>query len=218
LVRSVAPGHLERFQVWRLVTSAFCHSEDHLAFDLQHAGLWIFGSMVESIYGSREFLRFYLAAAFVSAVGYLGLGTIISHVTNDPIPHEFGASGAVMAVNDALRPCTYPRMTKCSCSSCPVELRWLIGVYVVYDLYPVLRQLGGAQALDNVAHATHLAGLLYGFLYKKYDLRFSRLLADYAWPDWKKGGAHGDGTQTPECQIVFAARRTGGPRRLGSPG
>jgi membrane associated rhomboid family serine protease len=177
----------ERFQVWRLLTSAFCHHPDavlHLVFNM--FGLWIFGSMIESIYGSREFVRFYLTAAFVSAVGYLGVEKIMSLVAEGhQIHHELGASGAVMGVM-MLCATYYPRMTIMIMFVIPVELRWLVGIYIVYDLLPILRQLGGAQVLDHVAHATHLAGLLYGFLYKKYDLRFSRLLADFYWPGWKK--------------------------------
>jgi hypothetical protein len=68
----------------------------------------------------------------------------------------------------------------------PIELRWLVAIFVIYDLYPLLRELGGAGALDNVAHAAHLGGLLYGFLYKRFDLRYDRLLAGWSWPKMKR--------------------------------
>ena len=68
----------------------------------------------------------------------------------------------------------------------PVELRWLVVMYVIYDMFPLLRQLGGAGALDQVAHAAHLGGLAYGFLYKRFDLRYSRLMAGWNLPRWKR--------------------------------
>ena len=68
----------------------------------------------------------------------------------------------------------------------PIELRWLVALFVVYDLYPLLRELGGAGAFDQVAHAAHLGGLLYGFLYKWFDLRYTRLLAGWSWPRMKR--------------------------------
>jgi membrane associated rhomboid family serine protease len=173
---------LRRFQFWRLLTAAFCHSPDdvwHLIFNM--LGLWMFGNQVESIYGPREFLRFYLTAAFVSAIGFLGIEMVVARLTVDHIPHELGASGAVMGVM-MLCAMYYPTMKILIMFVIPIELRWLVAIFVVYDLYPVLRELGGARIMDNVAHAAHLGGLLYGFLYKRFDLRFTRLLADWSWP------------------------------------
>jgi hypothetical protein len=56
----------------------------------------------------------------------------------------------------------------------PIEMRWLVAIYVAYDLFPVIQQLQGDRGSDGVAHAAHLSGLLYGFLYKRFDLRYTR--------------------------------------------
>lgn len=175
-----------RFEIWRLVTSAFCHSPDdpwHLVFNM--LGLWIFGNMIESMYGSREFLRFYLTAALLSAIGFLGVELVITQFAIHRIPNELGASGAVMGVM-MLCALYYPTMKILVMFVIPIELRWLVAIFVIYDLFPVLRALGGAQIMDNVAHAAHLAGLLYGFLYKKFDLRYSRILAGWSWPGFHR--------------------------------
>ena len=96
-----------------------------------------------------------------------------------------GASGAVMSVM-MLCAMYYPSLKLLVMFVIPVELRWVVVMYVIYDLYPLLRELGGAGILDQVAHAAHLGGLAYGFLYKHFDLRYSRLLAGWSWPRWKR--------------------------------
>jgi hypothetical protein len=50
----------------------------------------------------------------------------------------------------------------------------------------VLVELGGRNSLDQVAHAAHLGGLLYGYLYKRFDLRYTRLLAGWSWPQFRR--------------------------------
>jgi membrane associated rhomboid family serine protease len=173
-------GVMQRFEVWRLLTYAFCHAADiwHILGNMFF--LWICGSQVEPIYGPREFLRFYLTAAILSGLGFLGFELL----TGRDAP-SLGASGAVMGVA-MLCAMYYPTMKIIVMFVLPIELRWLVAIYVVYDLYPVLRELGGARAFDHVAHAAHLSGLLYGYLYRRFDLRYTRLLAGWSWPRMKR--------------------------------
>jgi membrane associated rhomboid family serine protease len=173
-------GVVRRFEIWRLLTYAFCHATDiwHILGNMFF--LWLCGSQVEPIYGPREFLRFYLTAAILSGLGYLGFALMMGR--DAP---SLGASGAVMAVA-MLCAIYYPSMKILVMFVLPIEMRWLVAIYVVYDLYPVLRELGGARSLDHVAHSAHLAGLLYGYLYKRFDLRYSRLLAGWSWPKMKR--------------------------------
>ena len=81
-------------QVWRLLTHAFCHDRYgvfHILFNMLF--LYWFGCTLESMYGSREFLLFYLAAAVFAGLAFVGLDLY----TGSRIP-GIGASGAVMAV------------------------------------------------------------------------------------------------------------------------
>ena len=172
---------VQRFEVWRLLTYAFCHSTSDIWHILGNMFfLWLCGSQVEPIYGPREFLRFYLTAAILSGLGYLGFEL----VTGRDSP-SLGASGAVLAVA-MLCAMYYPTMKILVMFVIPLEMRWLVAIYVVYDTFPVLSALGGRHALDNVAHAAHLSGLVYGYLYKRFDLRYSRLPASWNWPKLKR--------------------------------
>ena len=58
----------------------------------------------------------------------------------------------------------------------PVPLWALLSIYVVYDLHPVLLALAGDQMFTGVAHASHLGGLAFGFLYWRTGCRLEPLL------------------------------------------
>lgn len=170
---------LGHFQIWRLLTYGFCHSPGdvlHIVFNMLF--LFWFGTELERMYGEKEFLRFYLTAIVVSGLVFLGLAAIL----RDGRP-SIGASGAVMAVL-VLYAIYYPRRTILVFFVFPVEVRWIVIAYLIFDLHPVLLALGGAPQRDGVAHAAHLGGLLYGYLYYHFDLRFSRMFSGFrvVWP------------------------------------
>jgi membrane associated rhomboid family serine protease len=157
-------------QIWRLVTGAFCHdrlSVWHILFNMLF--LWWFGKTLESMYGSREFLLFYLTAAVVASLCFIGLQL----VTGDRVPC-IGASGAVMAVV-MLYAIHYPRDKIYVFMLIPIEIRWVVVLYVIFDLHPVLLALAGDRMATGVAHAAHLGGLGFGFLYWKQNLRLEPL-------------------------------------------
>jgi membrane associated rhomboid family serine protease len=158
-------------QIWRLLTHAFCHARTdifHIIFNMLF--LYWFGCTLESMYGSREFLLFYLTAAVVAALAFVGLELWTG--SNTP---GIGASGAVMAVT-MLYAMHFPRETIYVFWLVRIEMRWLMLFFVIYDLHPVLLALGGEHFFDGVAHAAHLGGLAFGFLYAKSDWRLESLL------------------------------------------
>jgi hypothetical protein len=57
----------------------------------------------------------------------------------------------------------------------------LLGAYVVYDLHPVLLALAGDPMFTRVAHAGHLGGLAFGFMYWRFGWRLEPVL-DRVWP------------------------------------
>ncbi len=153
-------------QLWRLLTCAFCHSREaimHIVFNMIF--LYWFGTRLETMYGSREFLLFYLAAAVSSSVAYVAL----AFWTGSNMP-AIGASGAVMGVT-MLYVIFYPFETFLLFCCIPVPLWAMLSLYVIYDLHPVLLELAGDRVFTGVAHAGHLGGLAFGFLYWKLGLR-----------------------------------------------
>lgn len=152
-----------RGQVWRLVTTAFLHDRHgvwHILINMLL--LFWFGRALEDMYGHREFLAMYLTAAVVASVAFVALELLVG----ERFP-AIGASGAVMAVL-CLYAIYHPTDTIRFMFVLPIQIRYLVWIYAIYDLHPVLLKLSGAQVLTGTAHAAHLGGLLFGYLYYRY--------------------------------------------------
>ncbi|MDA0832006.1 MAG: rhomboid family intramembrane serine protease [Planctomycetota bacterium] len=162
---SLSVNNLRDFQIWRLLTYGFCHSMElnHLVFNM--IGLWLFGRVVEPIYGHREFLWFYLTSIVISGLCHVmfQLGQGLSN----PV---IGASGGVYAVT-ILAAIHFPRMTILFMMIFPLELRWLAVLYIGMDLYGMMH--GGS----NVANAAHLGGAAFAALYHYNGWRLTGLMA-----------------------------------------
>lgn len=158
-------------QVWRLITYAFCHDTStpwHIVFNM--LALWWFGTTLEQMYGTREFVLFYFVAALISGLTFVLLQLILGEMTP-----AIGASGAVMAVL-VLYAIHFPRQQIYVMWVIPIQIRYLVVLCVIFDLFPVLSAFGGARNLDNVAHAAHLGGLAFGFAYYRFGIRLERFL------------------------------------------
>jgi membrane associated rhomboid family serine protease len=153
----------EEYQVWRLLTAAFCHGSIwHILWNM--LWLWWFGRELEMLYGSREFLIFYLTAAVVASTTWAlsNWGGMVPML---------GASGAVSAVVVVFT-MLYPRRQLLIYGILPVEMRWFVLVWLAYDLFMMVDR----GASSSVAFTAHLGGAAYGFLYKLLDLRLGRLV------------------------------------------
>ena len=162
---------VEQGQIWRLVTSAFCHDRYgiwHILFNMLL--LYWFGQRLEQMYGSTEFLLFYLTAAVCASLAYVAL----AYYTGSMVP-AIGASGAVMAVM-MLYVIFYPHEQFLLFWFVPVPLWLLLSFYVVFDLHPVLLALAGDRMFTGVAHASHLGGLAFGYVYWRSGWRLEPIL------------------------------------------
>ena len=163
----LGPGKtIQQGQLSHFLTGAFCHAREsvwHIVFNMLL--LYWFGTRLETMYGSREFLLFYLVAAVCSSLAYVGL----AFYTMSNVP-AIGASGAVMGVM-MLYTIYYPQETFLIFWVIPVPLWALLSLYVLYDLHPVLLALAGDRLFTGVAHAGHLGGLAFGYVYWRLGLR-----------------------------------------------
>ena len=166
----LAPALVIDGQVWRLVTYAFCHdprSPLHILFNMLFLA-W-FGATLERMYGTREFILFYFVAAVASGAAFVALAFALG----DPTP-AIGASGAVMAVV-VLYAIHFPRDEVYLLGLIRLQIRYLVLIYLVFDLWPVLGALSGESRSDGVAHAAHLGGVAFGYLYHRFGLRLDRV-------------------------------------------
>ena len=152
-----AAGEPFNFQVWQLITYQFMHGGfSHILFNM--FALWMFGSSIEDVFGSKKFLIFYLLAG-VSA-GLLHL--FVSPLLGGSPAVTIGASGAVYGVLIAYA-LFFPDNLIFLYFLIPIKAKYLIGFLVVIEFLAV------DSASSGVAHLAHLGGALFGFLYIMFD-------------------------------------------------
>ncbi len=155
-------GIFQHGRIWQLWTATFLHSGIlHILGNMWF--LWLVGREMESLYGSRDFLAFYLLAGGVSTLGWALIQLLSGPGVN---VHMVGASGAVMGVV-TLYTLFYPRR-EILFFFLPMPMWALLGIYLVFPLFNGQNQ--------RIAYEAHLMGAAFAFCYKQFDLRWSRLV------------------------------------------
>ena len=143
----------ELFKPYQLVTHMFAHDPGnffHILFNMY--ALWMFGSVLERVWGPKRFLIFYLACGLAAGVAQM--------VLMNPFGAAVGASGAIMGLlagfaylfpNTQFFIIPFPF---------PIKAKYIVAIYAAIDLFGGLHP-GGA---DNIAHFAHLGGLIMGFI------------------------------------------------------
>ncbi len=166
---ALQPYKVANGQLWRLVTYAFLHDRNtpwHIVFNM--LVLWMFGPVIEELWGRQEFLAFYLTAAVAAGLCHLAFGFAMHDPTG-----AVGASGALMGVMMVFA-IYYPHVPITVFFVLTLEARWMIVLYLIYDAFPILTALGGkGSQSDGIAHAAHLGGLIFGYLYYKLGLKLT---------------------------------------------
>lgn len=149
-------GHFQSFQI---VSHMFMHADlSHLFFNM--FSLFMFGPILETRWGARRFLLFYL----VSGLGAVGLFVLISQLVNPIAAYQLlGASGAVYGVLIGFM-ILYPNVQLMLLfPPIPMKAKYLIGGFLVLDIFlGVLNS--GSYINSNTAHFAHVGGALAGFL------------------------------------------------------
>lgn len=150
------PDALGHFWLWQFVSYMFLHSTTdpwHLIFNM--LTLWMFGSEIERVLGTRRFLTLYFTAGIFAAV----CCCIFTPWT--PI---VGASGAIFAIEVAFA--MYFPNSIVIFYFFPMKAKYLVMIFAGITIFNCVVPKGG-----NVAHFAHLGGLLYGFLFVRYSQR-----------------------------------------------
>ena len=162
VLMSMNPIMVTRGWVWTLATYMFVHGGfGHILFNM--LGLYIFGTRVEEEWGSREFLIFYLVTGTLAGV----FSFVMYFLTGQHNVWLMGASGAVFAVGFAFA-VLYPHAIIYIWGILPVRAPIMVLGFTVLE---VLNALTGGRG--NVAHATHLAGYGFAWLYFVFRLRIN---------------------------------------------
>ena len=142
------------FQIWQLLTYGFLHgSFGHLFFNM--FGLWMFGRVVEQVWGGQRFLLYYLIC--VVGAGVTQVLTLALMSPGQPVP-TVGASGGLFGVLLAFGMMFPNARVMLLIPPIPMTAKWLVIGYGAMELF---FGVTGTQA--GVAHFAHLGGMAFGF-------------------------------------------------------
>ena len=165
------------FRPYQLVTHMFMHGcLFHLLFNM--LGLWMFGTVLERLWGPKRFLIFFLVCGLGAGLAQMG-NYIYDFRGYDqhrfPFDPEFyqllmranatvGASGAIMGVLAAFGYLFPNTQLFIMPIPFPVKAKWAILGIIALDVF------GGISKAtnDNIAHFAHVGGALIGFLIVLY--------------------------------------------------
>jgi membrane associated rhomboid family serine protease len=157
VIPAASRGAEHSFWLWQTATYMFLHAGVfHILFNM--LALWMFGTELERIWGTRYFLKFY----FVTGVG-AGVLTVLLSLLPFGFTRQLqyaniiGASGAIYGL--LLAYAMYFPDRPILLVIFPVPARIAVTIIGAIALFSSLSDVGG------VANATHLSGLLVAYLF-----------------------------------------------------
>ena len=146
------------FRPWQLLTYGFLHGGlTHLLFNM--FALWMFGSEIERLFGSRRYHTYYLTCVVGAALMHL---IVVSAAGMAPVP-AVGASGGVFGLLLAFGMAWPHRKVMLLFPPIPMPAWLFVTLYGVLELY-----LGITQTAQGVAHFAHLGGMATGYVLIRY--------------------------------------------------
>lgn len=161
---SLYPINTPYFEPYQIFTHMFLHGGFmHLLFNMLM--LWMIGRVLESYWGSKRFLFFYLVCGLGAAAAHLGIEYIKINeqmaaggvVT---VPFALGASGAIMGLmagfawlfpNTEFMLIFFP---------VPIKAKYFVPGLMVLDIFGAFAPGQGS----GIAHFAHLGGAITGFI------------------------------------------------------
>lgn len=175
----------EHFQFYQLITSMFLHDSSgigHVFFNM--FAVFMFGRVLESIWGSKRFLIYYLVSGigaaiiqelswlydfreviFNPAIQNINLGAeIVTRQELFNMIRAIGASGAVFGILVAFG-MIFPNVELMLIfPPIPIKAKWFVIGYGALELFLGFGNFSG----DSVAHFAHLGGLFTGLIMLLY--------------------------------------------------
>ena len=179
----------ENFMPHQLITHFFMHGNfTHLFFNM--FALWMFGKILENVWGAKRFLIYYMITALGAAALHLAVSQYQIYELSNEVPNlielakkgrynpsnenslrltqlvttpTVGASGAVFGILLAFG-MLFPNTLLYIYFAIPIKAKYFVMIYGALELYLGISN----NPADNVAHFAHLGGMLFGFILLKY--------------------------------------------------
>ena len=177
------------FRPHQLITHLFMHGNfTHLFFNM--FALWMFGKILENVWGPKRFLIYYMITGIgaasihllISQYQIISISNQIPEMVNLAIEGRYnpsipiskkltqliitptvGASGAVFGLLLAFG-MLFPNALLYLYFAIPIKAKYFVIGYGLIELYAGISN----NPADNVAHFAHLGGMIFGFFLIKY--------------------------------------------------
>ena len=196
------PTQSPLFKPWQIVTHMFMHSSNrifHIFFNMW--ALWMFGRVLEGVWGGKRFLIYYL----VTGLGAMLLHSLVNYIQLAPMMAELKAAYSVDRINvsllnEILKPgnpfynlgrqllvvtvgasgAVYGVLlafgmlfpnTPLILFPIPIPIK---AKWMVIAAAVIALYLGLSGQGGNIAHFAHLGGMVFGFILIRYWNRFTR--------------------------------------------
>lgn len=152
------PINTPMFKPYQVFTNMFLHAPSvsmffHILFNM--FALFMFGRVLENVWGSKRFLLYYLVCGIGASATHLAMQYFMGGFS-----FAIGASGAVMGVLVAFA-YLFPNTELIIIPiPFPVKAKWAVLAFVLLDLFGGFGKIQG----DNIGHFAHLGGALTGFI------------------------------------------------------
>ena len=158
------------FNPLQLISYMFMHASfDHIFFNM--FGLFMFGPVLERVWGGKRFLFFYLftgvGAGIVQELFWSYqlmplIGSAATHIIFQGgfEPITIGASGAIFGILLAFAMVFPDAKLFLFFIPIPIKARYMIPMYALVELFLGVANFSG----DNVAHFAHLGGAFFGLI------------------------------------------------------
>ena len=168
------------FHPFQILTHMFMHGGFmHILFNMY--GLYLFGTILERVWGSKRFLEFYFLTGLGAMLLHMGVQALqVYNITGSLAPNNFlialgsdvsliintpvvGASGAIFGILTAFAMLFPNTELFLMFIPIPIKAKYAVGGYFAYELFSGLRN----NPTDNIAHFAHVGGALIGFIIVK---------------------------------------------------
>ncbi len=155
-------GFAREFKLWQPFTYMFLHGNFfHIFFNM--FALWMFGSDLEQLFGSKNFTRFYVYSGIGAGICIALMNFyLFDHYGYNPI--TIGASGAIYALLLAYG-MIWPDREVLLYFLFPIKMKYLLLIFGGIEFFGTLSSASGSGS--NISHIGHLGGLITGFILLK---------------------------------------------------
>ena len=181
-----------KFKLYQIITYMFLHEGfSHIFFNM--FALWMFGRILENIWGPKRFLILYMvcgigAGLMQEGVQYIEYATTLSNYSTVNIGSSIismseylnymttvGASGAVYGILIAFGVLLPNEKLFIIPIPIPIKAKYFVAGYAILELGLGLLNSSG----DNVAHFAHVGGMLFGLILVLYWKRKDKKNGNY---------------------------------------